>query len=52
MPITTALHHLGVLRLGGVIRGGGSRGRTYLLDRTLPARVQAGLTDLVSPGVK
>jgi Helix-turn-helix domain len=52
MPITTALHHLGVLRRGGVIRGGGSRGRTYLLDRTLPARLQAGLTDLVSGGVK
>ena len=52
LPITTALHHLGVLRRGGVIRGGGSRGRAYLLDRTLPARLQAGLEDLVSPGVK
>ena len=52
LPITTALHHLAVLRRGGVIRGGGSRGRTYELDRTLPARVEAGLEDLVSRRVR
>lgn len=48
IPITTALHHLAVLRRGGVLHGGKGRGQSYQLDRTLPARVQAGLEDLLS----
>jgi DNA-binding transcriptional ArsR family regulator len=48
IPITTALHHLAILRSSGVLRGGRGRGRTYLLDRTLRARVQAGLEDLLT----